>query len=198
MEKLAEMGAQIVISDDGLQHYAMERDFEIAVVDGTRRLGNECVLPMGPLREPPSRLKSVNAVVINGEASENKEISMKLIPAAIVPVSNVGRIETAVSAQKGSRVAAMAGIGNPSRFFQTVRDMGFVIEQEIFMPDHAAYEAATIKKKLRYPGLPLVMTEKDAVKCHAFAEQDWFYIPVNAKLSCDLASLISDKLGLHK
>lgn len=191
--KLAEMGAQIVISDDGLQHYAMARDFEIVVIDGQRRLGNGCVLPMGPLRESPSRLNSVNAVIINGDSAGNEEIAMKLVPEGIVPVNKLGCYESSVSVQKGSKVAAMAGIGNPDRFFKTVRDMGLVIEQEISMPDHAAYDAVTINKILKYPGLPLVMTEKDAVKCHGFAEHDWFYIPVSAKLSMDLASLISDR-----
>lgn len=168
---LRDNNCTVVISDDGLQHYALGRDFEIAVLDGQRRLGNGFCLPAGPLREPASQLKKVDAVVINGEALSG-EIAMTLVPSPIVAVNN--------PMQKWNRphnitVHAVAGIGNPERFFTTLRELGFTVIPHSF-PDHHVYTKADIDFG---SNSLVIMTEKDAVKCMPFAGEQHWYLPVS-------------------
>lgn len=166
----------IIISDDGMQHYALGRDIEIAVIDAERRLGNGWCLPAGPLRERPGRLSSVDLQVINGQ-------SMLLRPTGIKALANAtGRLEW--PQLRGKRIHAIAGIGNPDRFFSLLRSQGLEVIEHPF-PDHYRYGVDDIHFG---DGLPVLMTEKDAVKCMAFAgEQHWF-IEVSAELDPTLES----------
>ncbi len=166
----------IIISDDGMQHYDMHRDLEIAVVDGVRRFGNSYCLPAGPLREPISRLNSVDMVVVNGLASRS-EFSMTLKGERISRIDKPC-IAQPLKALAGCQVHAVAGIGNPKRFFDQLRASGLeVIEHP--MPDHHPYVADDI---CFTDDLPVLMTEKDAVKCQRFVDERHWVLPVTAEL----------------
>lgn len=172
---LANFDCDVVLCDDGLQHYALARDVEIAVVDGARGVGNGRLLPMGPLREPVSRLRRVQHVVINGTGfSWPGAVRMSL---SSQDWQNLrGEVMTAPVA--GASVHAVAGIGNPARFFAQLQAQGFVVTGHAF-PDHHVYSTRDLSFG---DGLPVVMTEKDAVKCMALAELNWWYVPVKAVL----------------
>lgn len=171
----------VIIADDGLQHHELGRDIEIAVVDGRRGFGNGHLLPAGPLREPVQRLDSVDFIVTNG-IGDVDGIPMELRPGRITNLRQRCRKRSA-EGFSGETVHAVAGIGNPDRFFQSLRDQGLNIEPHAF-PDHHAYSI----RDFGFAGdEPLIMTEKDAIKCQAFArENDWFQ-PVEAVLPADFA-----------
>jgi tetraacyldisaccharide 4'-kinase len=164
----------IIISDDGLQHYALARDIEIAVVDGTRRFGNQKLMPMGPLREPLSRLKEVDFIINNGEQADN-EITMLLQPQACKAVD--GRT---ACLPKLSKVNACAAIGYPQRFFTSLQSQHYQLAKQVPFADHHAFKTTDFEQFESQ--LPLLMTEKDAVKCLQFALPNWWYLPINAQL----------------
>ncbi|WP_410015899.1 tetraacyldisaccharide 4'-kinase [Sodalis sp. C49] len=174
---LAGRPLDVIITDDGLQHYALARDIEWVVVDGVRRFGNGWWLPAGPMRERAGRLKRVDAVIVNGGEALPGEIPMRLVPGDAV---NLASGETRPAGQLRS-VVAMAGIGHPPRFFATLRALGVVTEGEIAFGDHQAYRLEQLAP-LALPHQTLLMTEKDAVKCRAFAQANWWYLPVSAQL----------------
>ncbi len=179
----------VIISDDGLQHYRMQRDIELVVVDATRGFGNQMLLPAGPLREPVSRLKQVDAVIYNGKPVDLAGFEMSLQAKTIRRVDDP-RIEASLDVLENVPIKAVAGIGNPKRFFQQLRELELVIEEHMF-PDHYAYRP----EDLAFAGDAVVlMTEKDAVKCAAFAKQNWWYLPVDALLDKALADYIVQKL----
>lgn len=173
-----EHAVQIIITDDGLQHYALARDKEIVVIDGVRRFGNGWWLPAGPMRERASRLKSVDAVIVNGGEANAGEIPMHLQPGLAV---NLATGERRSVAELPSPVA-MAGIGHPPRFFATLEQCGARLEKRVPLADHQALVEGQVDA-LTVPGQSLIMTEKDAVKCRAFAKDNWWYLPVDAELS---------------
>ena len=175
---LAEHDVQIIITDDGLQHYALARDKEIVVIDGVRRFGNGWWLPAGPMRERASRLKSVDAVIVNGGAAQPGEIPMHLQPGMAINLLTGER--QAVS--RLPALVAMAGIGHPPRFFATLEQCGARLEKRVPLADHQALVAEQVDA-LTTSGQTLIMTEKDAVKCRAFAKGNWWYLPVDAELS---------------
>jgi len=174
---LASGPCDVLLADDGLQHYALGRDLEICVVDGERRQGNGWCLPAGPLREPPGRLRSVDLVVANGNDPAPGEHAMKLVLGVGRSVSDPGR-ELPLGAFRDRRVIAIAGIGNPGRFFQVLREIGVIAEERRF-PDHHPFTEADLPES---EGVPVLMTEKDAVKCRKFAGPNCWYIPVEAEL----------------
>lgn len=174
---LAQTDCNVVLCDDGLQHYALARDVEIVVVDGARGLGNRQLLPMGPLREPASRLATVDQVVVNGQGDVWASAAhMHLQSQAWQPVA--AAVAEVAPPTPGCRVHAVAGIGNPERFFSMLRDQGFDVVPHAFA-DHHAYQADDL---VFDELLPVVMTEKDAVKCAGFAAANWWYVPVQAVL----------------
>ncbi|WP_276850658.1 tetraacyldisaccharide 4'-kinase [Enterobacter oligotrophicus] len=175
---LAEHAVQIIITDDGLQHYALARDKEIVVIDGVRRFGNGWWLPAGPMRERASRLKSVDAVIVNGGEARAGEIPMHLHPGLAVNLLTGERQDVA----QLSSLVAMAGIGHPPRFFTTLEQCGARLEKCVPLADHQALVPEQVEA-LTAPGQTLIMTEKDAVKCRAFAKENWWYLPVDAELS---------------
>lgn len=169
-------GANVVIADDGLQHYRLARDCEIVVMDGKRRLGNKSLLPAGPLREGPGRLRTVEAVVINdGEAGES-ELVMHVVAEDVVPLA--GGEGVPLTEFAGRRVHAIAGIGHPERFFAMLRTLGIEVLAHSF-PDHTTYRRGDLEFD---DDLPVLMTEKDAVKCTAFALPNTWFVPVRAVL----------------
>lgn len=173
----------IILSDDGLQHYALPRTVEIAVLDGNRSVGNGLCLPAGPLREPVTRLQEVDFVVINGKPGlglRADEYVTALLPTGWLPLAG-GELLPLDALPAGSRVHAVAGIGNPQRFFDTLRSLGLqVIEHAL--ADHHAFVATDLQFG---DALPVVMTEKDAVKCAAFASQRCYALRVEMPLSPD-------------
>lgn len=175
---LAEHAVQIIITDDGLQHYALARDKEIVVIDGVRRFGNGWWLPAGPMRERASRLKSVDAVIVNGGEAKTGEIPMHLQPGLAINLVTGERRSVAALPS----LVAMAGIGHPPRFFATLEQCGARLEKRVPLADHQALVEGQVTA-LTAPGQSLIMTEKDAVKCRAFAKDNWWYLPVDAELS---------------
>ncbi|MGL5422090.1 MAG: tetraacyldisaccharide 4'-kinase [Serratia fonticola] len=172
----------LIITDDGLQHYALQRDFELVVIDGVRRFGNGWWLPAGPMRERVSRLKTVDACVANGGVAQPGEIAMKLQAQDAVNIAS-GERRPAIELP---HVVAMAGIGHPPRFFATLEKLGVEVEREVAFADHQEYNHGQLAA-LTSQGQTLLMTEKDAVKCRAFAQPDWWYLPVEAVLPTEQA-----------
>lgn len=184
----ANPAVDILIADDGLQHYALARDVEIVVFD-SRALGNGRLLPAGPLREGPGRLSNpqVRGLVWQGRvpllpeprAAALPSFTLALAPGAVYALND--REHTcALSSFTGQTVSAVAGIGHPERFFQMLRDEGIRVEAHAF-PDHHRYTADDMPTS----NLPVLMTEKDAVKCHGFSagHDNWFVVPVTAQLT---------------
>jgi len=175
----------VIVSDDGLQHYALARDVEIAVVDSWNGLGNGLPLPLGPLREPPSRLETVDAVVVNGVGPMDgewsvREFSMRMGRERFHAVAGNAQmhVEEFIGRARGLQVVAVAGIGNPDRFFEHLAGLG-IEPRCVPFPDHYAFRPSD----LRMPGADLiVMTEKDAVKCAAFADARMWFLRVDAIL----------------
>ncbi|MEY4760437.1 MAG: hypothetical protein RLZZ200_293 [Pseudomonadota bacterium] len=185
-------GCDIIVCDDGLQHLALGRDLEIAVIDGRRGLGNGRLLPSGPLREPESRLGAVDFIVLNGadEASARRwpeALRMQLSGSLAQPLDPAGAARP-LSSFAGQRVHAVSGIGNPQRFFGSLRDQGIDVVEHPF-PDHHAFVAGDLAFG---DAAPVIMTEKDAVKCEAFADTRCWYVPVEAGFpAADAARLLA-------
>jgi tetraacyldisaccharide 4'-kinase len=213
----------VLLSDDGLQHYRLARAVEVVVVDAARRFGNGLLLPAGPLREPRSRLGSVDAIALNeagtvdhartlnhagtrddvdttgeGEAQDGSiaperlsvpVFRMRLAGAQLVNLLHPECTQP-LAAWAGQAVHAVAGIGHPARFFALLEAAGLRVRPQPF-PDHFAFRA----RDLAFAGdAPLLMTEKDAVKCAAFARASWWYLPIEAQVDPALADLVLDKL----
>jgi tetraacyldisaccharide 4'-kinase len=176
---ISDKGCDVIVCDDGLQHYALERDLEIVVLDGERRLGNGRCLPAGPLRETAARLHDVDLVVVNGKASPN-ECGMNMVGTNAQSL-NDPNIFHELSEWQGTTVHGVAGIGNPGRFFAHLRAQGLNVLEHPF-PDHYRFE----EKDLYFSdSLPVLMTEKDAVKCREFASPRLWCVPVNAVIDGD-------------
>lgn len=185
--QLAAQGCNVILSDDGLQHYRLARDLEISVIDGSRRFGNGLCLPAGPLREPLSRLGNVTLRVTNGIPAAG-EIGMHLEAMGFL---NLAATTAPVLAEHfSSRVHAVAGIGNPERFFTTLRELGLSIVPHAF-PDHYAYRPEDLEFG---DDRPVIMTEKDAVKCEPFAKPNYWVLTVSAQPGSDLAERILQHL----
>lgn len=175
----------VVVTDDGLQHYALGRDIEWVVIDGERRFGNGWWLPAGPMRERAERLKQRQAVIVNGGNARLGEMPMQLEAAAAVNLLN-GERRTLNCLMP---VVAMAGIGHPQRFFATIRAGGVMPVRELAFSDHQSYRKQMLDA-LATPDEQLLMTEKDAVKCRSFARANWWYLPVNARLPPDVEQVL--------
>ncbi len=180
----------VLLSDDGLQHYRLQRNAEIAVVDGIRRFGNGFLLPAGPLREAPSRLNGVDAVVINGGTAANGEYRMQLEGSVFYNLLNPDRIMR-TSDFHGMKLHAIAGIGHPQRFFAHLNNLGLAVQAHPFsdhhryMPSDLAYADANA----------ILMTEKDAVKCTAFATEKCWVLRVEAQLDPALTHHILERIA---
>ncbi|MDP8983952.1 MAG: tetraacyldisaccharide 4'-kinase [Pseudomonadota bacterium] len=172
---LLSAGCNVIVSDDGLQHYAMARDCEVVVIDGDRRFGNGWLLPAGPLREAPGRLKTADAIVVNGgRALLPGALSMRLEAKNAVALR--GGAVRPLRAFAGQSIHAIAGIGNPERFFNMLRARGIEVSGRP-LGDHARLTRGDIEFG---DDKSVLMTEKDAVKCAAFAGEQHWYVPVAA------------------
>ncbi|HYP80274.1 MAG TPA: tetraacyldisaccharide 4'-kinase [Steroidobacteraceae bacterium] len=191
---LAAQGCQVLVADDGLQHLALKRDIGIAVIDAARPFGNGSLLPAGPLREPASRLADIDAVVVHGDAAalppgDQPRFRMHLQAEQLVALA-LGDV-TDPRGWQGRRVHAVAGIGNPQRFFAALRKLGMEPIEHPF-PDHHRYQAADLAFG---DALDIVMTAKDAVKCAAFAAQGMWYLEVAVRFERDDAERLMQWLG---
>jgi tetraacyldisaccharide 4'-kinase len=191
---LVDAGCDIIVSDDGLQHYALSRDCEIVVIDGDRRFGNGWLLPAGPLRERRARLGSADVVVVNGgRALLDGALSMRLEAKSAVALTG-GRTRP-LPAFAGLEVHAVAGIGHPERFFNMLRAHGIEVIGHA-LPDHARLTPEDVD----FPDTkPVLMTEKDAVKCRHAADERHWYVPVSAYFegseSTTLLDIVTDRIA---
>ncbi|HCU66877.1 MAG TPA: tetraacyldisaccharide 4'-kinase [Rheinheimera sp.] len=183
---LSQKDCNIIVSDDGLQHYALYRDLEIVLLDGSRGLGNGLLLPAGPLREGAWRLKNADLVLSNALPSSHTPYTFELQPARASAL-----LDEQQKLLPGAAVTLVTGIGNPRRFTRSAAQMGYHTDKAHFFPDHHAFSADDLA------GLtgPLLMTEKDAVKCRPFAKADWFYLPVSARIPQAAQDLLAAKLS---
>lgn len=194
----AHRDCDVIVSDDGLQHYRLARDIEVALIDGARGFGNGLPLPAGPLREPVSRLDRCDFVVVKAPrtatiAWNGAAVDMHLHGTRFVnlidPESSAGPEEMA-----DREVHAVAGIGEPKAFFAALRALGLTIVEHPF-PDHHRFVASDFEFGA---DATVVMTEKDAVKCHAFASARWWTLPVDAELPPGFAARIVAALASPK
>lgn len=194
VKALVAQGVDVIVTDDGLQHYALDRDIELVVVDGARRFGNQQYIPMGPLREGRERLASVDFVITNGGSAEKGELPMSLQPSlAVNMVTGVQKPVTELE-----QLVAFAAIGHPPRFFNTLGSIGANLIKAQGFPDHKDVELSEIEA-LESAGKDVIMTEKDAVKCVSFAKRNWWYLPVSACFSDnDQQQIIKKILDVRK
>ncbi|MDP2144091.1 MAG: tetraacyldisaccharide 4'-kinase [Gallionella sp.] len=182
----------LVLCDDGLQHYRLQRDVEIAVIDGARGFGNGWLLPAGPLREPVSRLRSVDAVVVNGGNVDPGRFAMQLEGASFQNLSDPARTATAADFRT-SKNHAVAGIGDPRRYFRHLESLGIRFTPHPF-PDHHPYRA----EDLAFDDCDaILLTEKDAVKCAAFADARYWMLRVEARIDPALIAHLLRKIAPH-
>ena len=191
------MGAQIVLSDDGLQHYRLKRDAEILVIDAQRGIGNARLLPAGPLREPRARLTSVDLQVVTRRAPDGTEAVAYGTSMAIVASASLTHARSLLSGETQELSAfatrpvhAVAAIGNPEAFFHSLRRSGLDVLEHAY-PDHAALRRAQIAFA---DGLPVLMTEKDAVKCIAIADERHWAVPLRLHVSDADVAIVSKLL----
>jgi len=193
---IQQCNCDVIITDDGLQHYALARDVEIAVIDGQRQLGNGHCLPMGPLREPRSRLRSVDYTVFNGEgvtSNPTERQSIMVLKAGDFQALDNSSCLSAGEWELSTRVHAVAGIGNPQRFYLTLRQLGFTVIEHDFSDHHKFSE----KDFQFYDDLPIIMTEKDAVKARTLNElKNCWYLPVEGHLELEFTQSLVDRLRL--
>lgn len=181
----------VLVCDDGLQHVQLARDMEFCVVDGRRGFGNAHLLPAGPLREPLSRLKTVDLVLVNGADPAGfraDALRFDLFGERLLPLT--GGQAQALASWQGRAVHAVAGIGDPSRYFSVLRSAGLHVHEHPF-PDHHAYRARDLDFG---DGLPVLMTEKDAVKCRRLGLRDAWVLPVRAVFGAADRARLSAKL----
>ncbi|MBP8202821.1 MAG: tetraacyldisaccharide 4'-kinase [Pseudomonas sp.] len=187
---LATEPLDLILSDDGLQHYRLDRDLELVLIDAVRGLGNRHCLPAGPLREPVERLQGVDALLYNGALNDPQEgYGFTLRPRTLINLRS-GEQHALSHFPPGQALHAVAGIGNPQRFFMTLEGLHWQPVAHAFA-DHAPYSAELLNFS---PALPLVMTEKDAVKCRAFAADNWWYLAVDAQPSAAFVAWFDQQL----
>jgi tetraacyldisaccharide 4'-kinase len=195
---LADMGLDLVISDDGLQSTSLRRDIELCVVDGERGFGNGRMIPAGPLREPVGRLDSVDHVITNGEwrgappGIEHHVMHLDAYVVRSVDEEKIYPVEEFAKMCAEVHVHAFAGIGNSGRFFDMLTGLGFKAVAHP-LPDHHAYTAAEFASL--EPGSAIIMTEKDAVKCRSFGLDNAWYVPVEARVPEALEQCLTARIA---
>ncbi|ARV72125.1 tetraacyldisaccharide 4'-kinase [Vibrio campbellii] len=189
VKALLATGVDIIITDDGLQHYALERDIEFVIVDGNRRFGNESLIPLGPLREGVERLSEVDFIITNGGQAQYGEMPMSLTPSKAINLKTKQQVE--VSELRD--LVAFAGIGHPPRFFNTLNAMNADIKVTKGFADHQDFDQQELQA-LAQQGANVIMTEKDAVKCDSYAQDNWWYLPVSAQFESNDAERILNRI----
>jgi tetraacyldisaccharide 4'-kinase len=189
---LNDYDCDVILADDGLQHYGLARNIEIAVIDGARQFGNGACLPAGPLREPARRLRTVDFIVSHGIAREG-QYRMTLTGERAINL-NDSYVSCFLEGFRGEPVHAVAGIGDPARFFDFLKERGIRTLNHAF-PDHYPYTPADLEFE---DELSVLMTEKDAVKCQRLVPDDRFwYIPVDAQIDPVLEQKVLTRLARH-
>ncbi|REL36274.1 tetraacyldisaccharide 4'-kinase [Thalassotalea euphylliae] len=203
---LAEQGCQLVLADDGLQHYKMQRNAEVIVVDGKRQFGNGLLLPAGPLREGKWRLNSVDFIIVNGKSEvaahqqptgefsrlKTPVLEMALAPSQFINLATGETVGVDEFSQANPKVNAIAAIGDPARFFTTLKQCKLTLNKVQGFVDHHTFSAQELNELST--SLPLMMTEKDAVKCQTFAHDNWWYLAVNASFEPTSAEFLQLQL----
>lgn len=197
--RLVAEGCDIILSDDGLQHYRLGRSMEIAVVDGQRLFGNGFLLPAGPLREPIVRLKQVDMVVVNNPDKGDANLSLKEQFTLLIKPQRWHQLASGIAItledmEFKTGIHAVAGIGNPERFFKTLDSLGLYYYAHSF-DDHHNFQASDFAS---FQDDAVVMTEKDAVKCAAFAKPTWYSLEVGAQLNSHFWQVFQRKLDAMK
>jgi tetraacyldisaccharide 4'-kinase len=188
--RLLERNCEVILCDDGLQHPGLVPDIEIAVIDGARGFGNGLLLPAGPMREHAKRLETVDAVVVNGPGFDwPGAIAMTLEPVEVVSLDGLRR--RPLSDFSGRAVIGVAAIGHPRRFFQLLRANGLAVEERP-LRDHAT---PTPEQAGAGKGRPVLMTEKDAVKCTGAGWQDAWYVEVEARIDDTAAARLIERVA---
>lgn len=187
--RLVEEGCNVVIADDGLQHYRLHRDLEIAVLDGARRLGNGFLLPAGPLRESAGRLRDVDCVLVSGGSARPGEFALDYRLGGLRALD--GSTETGLGALRGQTVRAVAGIGNPGRFHALLQAAGLVVHP-VPVADHGRVDLAAL---LRDAPTPIVMTEKDAVKYRPSPGAPVWVARLEVGVPAEVGRLVLARLG---
>jgi tetraacyldisaccharide 4'-kinase len=186
---LVDDGVDVIIADDGLQHLRLQRDYEICVIDGERGLGNRRFLPAGPLREAPERLQTVDQVLVNGSGEFPGAVNFELLAQDAYRIN--GSLARSLQGFRDTTVHAVAGIGNPKRFFDLLRAQGIQVIEHSFR-DHAAIAAA----KLNFgDDFNVFMTEKDAVKLSRNLSDKYWYVPVDLSMDKTMASALIEDIG---
>ncbi|CAM4467293.1 MAG: Tetraacyldisaccharide 4'-kinase [Legionellaceae bacterium] len=192
---LTQKNCNILISDDGLQHYSLSRTIEIAVIDNERKMGNGFLLPAGPLREPITRLKEIDFTISLGKEIFTPIFSpsfcMQYVPEQLINIQ-MESTQCSIHDFKGKKIHVIAGIGNPDRFFKQLTELGLDIIAHSF-PDH--YPFTSNDFNFLEKDLPIIMTEKDAIKCRAFAKKEWWYLPVKTIISPEFETHLLKKLS---
>ena len=188
---LVDDGVDVIIADDGLQHLRLQRDYEICVIDGERGLGNRRLLPAGPLRESPERLQSVDQVLVNGTAEIPNAIAFELVANDASRLN--GSLARPLPGFKDTTVHAVAGIGNPKRFFDLLRSHGIQVIEHSF-PDHAAIAAADLQFG---DDFEVFMTEKDAVKLGSSQSDKYWFVPVDLNMETEKATAFIEQIELR-
>lgn len=178
----------VILSDDGLQHYRLKRDIEILVIDGTRGFGNGYPLPAGPLREPKWKLKAVDAIVCNGKKVIDGSYLMKYKSYSLINLKTKKKI--ALNKLRLNNLHAVAGIGNPDHFFNYLKALGMVFDSSAYQ-DHYRFSKKDFKAM---NGKNIIMTEKDAVKCEKFARDNFWYLPVVIEIDSKFTDFILNKM----
>lgn len=186
---LMALGCDVILADDGLQHYALGRDIEVLVIDAERRFGNRYCLPAGPLREPPARVQTVDFTVANGQGLPG-EFTMQLHTPRVVAVLDPQQTQP-LDAWRGQAVHAVAGIGYPERFFRRLREAGVQVTAHVF-PDHHRFRPSDLQFS---DTQAILMTEKDAVKCRRFATNRYWMMPVEVELPDTLVTALATRLS---
>jgi len=178
----------VILSDDGIQHYRLMRDVEVLVIDGTRGFGNGYLLPAGPLRELKHKLNDVDAIVCNHKKVIDGSYLMKYKSKFLVNLKTKQKIP--LSKVRLSNIHAIAGIGNPDRFFNDLKSLGLVFNSSAYQ-DHYRFTKKDFKTM---GGKNIIMTEKDAVKCEKFAQDNFWYLPVDVDINSKFTNVILKKL----
>lgn len=208
-ELLMAQGCDIIVSDDGLQHYSLARDIEVVIVDGVRGFGNKQLLPAGPLRESVKRLQQADIVVVNqGTQSSEHACQSRQLHTYIDSVTAESHVilghycvetqalrsvqtQAVANVTSLSDVGLVCGIGNPERFEQAIARHGIQSESLTVFTDHHAFTAQDFQP---FEHQTIIMTEKDAVKCRDFAEAHWYYLPITAEVSANVSEAITTLL----
>ncbi|BAP58502.1 tetraacyldisaccharide 4'-kinase [Candidatus Tachikawaea gelatinosa] len=187
---LKKHNVDLIISDDGLQHYALARDFEILMINNDiHRFENRSFLPLELMREGTQRLRSVDVVIINQGVPKKKELCMRVKTKFAINIID----ESKVFPKQLNKIVAISGIANPDRFFSILKKNGVIPIKKIIFPDHYFFLKKELYKMIKNDE-SLIMTEKDAIKCQSFARKNWWFLPIDIEFDKKSQSFLLEKI----